>query len=95
MDTPPKVYALPPPTAAEDVRKQVIEVLRLLLGWAEKGQVDCVVIAAVRPDGSICTQTTGGASYTTRIGMFEVAKADLIAQAEGRLPERTIPTEES
>jgi hypothetical protein len=61
-----------------------IAMLKDLLARAERGDVRGLVVGFY--DGDLnCVTCTSPLHYTEKLGLIEATKADIIAQAEGRL----------
>lgn len=71
-------------TESERDQKDVLEVIDDLRARAERGEIRGIIIGYMTTDGGCATRASAGLSYVEKVGLIEIAKADLIAFAEGR-----------
>lgn len=64
------------------VNTEAMEILQRYMAMAEAGNVDDLVVVA-RCAGDIKVATTRTASIVTRLGMLEMAKADVLLSLQG------------
>lgn len=68
------------PTAAEEVRQSVIEVLKEMLTLAEEGHVDGVAVILSHIDGTWTDRGSETMEFSKMIGRFEIMKHRWITQ---------------
>lgn len=68
------------PTAAEEVRQSVVEVLQEMLALAEAGGVDGVAIIVSHVDGTWTNRGSEHMEFSRLVGRFEIMKHQWIAE---------------
>lgn len=68
------------PTAAEEVRTSVIDVLRETLAQAEAGEIDSVAMILGHPDDTWSDRYSGVLNFSSVIGRIEILKLKWIRQ---------------
>lgn len=77
------VRLIPKQTAAEEIKADVISILREHLERAERGEFDGVVVICRRSDGSWCDERSALVQFSDAIGKLEIIKHDWIRQFRG------------
>jgi hypothetical protein len=67
-------------------QQQILEVIDDLRRRAKRGEIRGLIAAFLTTDACSASRTSAGLDYVEKLGLIELAKADLIAFAEGRTP---------
>lgn len=71
-------------TESELDKRDILDVIDDLRERARRGEIRGIIIGFLTTDGCVATRTSAGLNYVEKIGLIEIAKADLTAIAEGR-----------
>ena len=77
-DGPNVIGLVTPPTAADDVRENIIRMLKETLELAERGELASVVMIVEWADGQWSHESSGTAEMSRDIGHLEIVKQRLI-----------------
>lgn len=73
-------------TETERNRQALIAIIDDLRQRVERGELRALIVGFATTDGATLTSSSGGASFAEQIGLIELAKHDLIAKSEDRVP---------
>jgi len=72
MTTP--VSLVTKPTVADNIKNDIVEILRESLARAEAGEVDALLLIEKRPDGHWRDERSGCTNFPDAIGRLEIVK---------------------
>jgi hypothetical protein len=68
------------PPVAQEIKDNIIEILKQYLEKAEKGEISCVIVIAGFPGGIWSNDMSSTLDFPTAIGKLEIAKQEWIGQ---------------
>jgi hypothetical protein len=70
---------VPKPSVADNIKSDVVVMLREVLAEAERGEIDAVIVIKRMPDGYWADRRSGVIHFSDAIGKLEIVKQSWIA----------------